>query len=167
MNTTSPTPPTFPTRPSETFEATAKMVVPCPPEVVFDYLAGLENNPEWNWAVTSTTALTAGPARSGSRYTQITTGPRTNGQMLEITELQRPHVLEVTSRTEDTTSRYRYLLHAAHPDDTRVSVRVAVQPGHPVGRPDLYVQRLQAAMRTNLSALRVALLAGQQERQPS
>ncbi len=44
-------------------------VLPREPEVVFDYLTHLENNPEWNWAVTSTWALTDGPPRHAAQST--------------------------------------------------------------------------------------------------
>lgn len=131
-------------------------VLPREPEVVFDYLTRLENNPEWNWSVTSVLALTDGAPRQGSLYLQGSAGGE--GSTLELTQIEPPHLLEVRSTGVDSSATYRYHLSSATSDTTLVSLQVAVEPSHPVGLTKLYLQRLRAALRSNLDGLRETLI---------
>jgi uncharacterized protein YndB with AHSA1/START domain len=126
-------------------------VLPREPEAVFDYLARLENNPEWNWAVTSILALTDGPPRQGSLYLQGSAGG--DGTTLELTQIEPPDLLVVRSAGAEFSATYRYRLSAASSDATLVSLEVTVSPSHPVGLTELYLQRIRVALRSSLDNL--------------
>lgn len=53
---------------------------------VFAYLTQLENIPAWNYAIASTTRLTDGPVRAGTRYQQRRTLPAPSEEVLEVVE---------------------------------------------------------------------------------
>jgi hypothetical protein len=57
-----------------------------PPAAVFAYLADLENLPRWNYAISETRKITAGPVRVGSRYRQSRTIPVHSEESLEVIE---------------------------------------------------------------------------------
>lgn len=143
-------------------KATVKAVIPLPAERVFDYLSELDNNPQWNWSVTATTPLTPGPPRSGSRYTQTSAAEPDHAQILEVTRIERPRLLEVEASGHRSTATYRYQLASAE-GGTRLTVHATLRPRHPVGIPVLYVQRLQAGLRGNIDNLR-SLLTPTQEK---
>ena len=46
-----------------------------PPAEVFAFLARFENVPRWNYAISDTRKITAGPVGVGSRYRQVRTIP--------------------------------------------------------------------------------------------
>lgn len=134
--------------------ATVRAKIPRPPGEVYEYLANLENNRHWNWSVTATTPLTSGSAQTGSRYLQASAAEPEQPQMLEITATQPPELLEVKAAGGATTATYRYELHPGADDTAEMTVYAEVRPGHPVGRPDLYVQRLQNSLQANVDTLR-------------
>lgn len=136
-----------------TLKATVKAIIPLPPDRIFDYLSELENNPQWNWSVTATTPLTPGPLEPGSRYTQTTAVEPDHPQILEVTDIERPHLLEVEAIGHRSTATYRYDLTQAN-GQTRLTVHARVRPRHPVGLPSLYVERLQGGIRGNIDNLR-------------
>lgn len=142
--------------------ATVKTMIAVPPEPVFDYLSSLENNPQWNWSVTATTPLTPGPLEPGSKYTQTSAVEPDHPQVLEVTRLERPHLLEVEASGNRSTVTYRYALQPTG-RQTRLTVRAQVRPRHPVGLPALYVQRLQASLLGNMGNLRRVLTSAESQ----
>lgn len=58
-----------------------------PPDVVFDYLATPENIPRWNYAISESRRVPAGPIRVSTRIQQHRTIPRPADEQLEVTEL--------------------------------------------------------------------------------
>lgn len=124
---------------------------------VFSYLSDLENNPHWNWAVTATTPLHAGPPRRGSRFLQQRTVPRPGGDVLEITGYRPDTLLEVSSRIDEGEIRYRYQLAPLGAARTRVCMTVELDSPDHMDRTDLYAARLGAGIATNLENLRMVI----------
>lgn len=80
-----------------------------PPEVVFDYLAQVENTPKWYSAVEKADKLTSAPVSAGTCYRflrQLPTGPAIND--VEVTEFVPNSVFTLASRSGPTPFTYRY-----------------------------------------------------------
>lgn len=126
--------------------------IPASPEDVFSYLSDLENNPSWNWAVSSTTPLD-GPPRQGARFVQRRIWPRPGSDRLEIITYRPPRLLEVRGNLEDGDVRYRYELTAPSRLRTRLVATVFLESAAPSRQTSFYVARLRAAIATNLEEL--------------
>lgn len=126
-------------------------------KTLFVYLANLENNPEWNWAVKSVTSLkTADPAR-GVRYSQQRVADRAGTDVLEITRYEPHEHLEISGLINEGHVTYRHHLVRLTHKSTRLRTHVELVPYEPVARPDLYTARLAAAISANLETLRSRL----------
>jgi uncharacterized membrane protein len=136
--------------------ARVSAVVPTDIETVFDYLSDLENNPEWNWAVVSTTSMSKGSG-VGSRYLQRKAWPRKGKTVLEVTAHSRPTLLEVEGRLEDGPVTYRYDLEPSGEGSTLVEVTVSYEANGQVARPEIYGARLEDAIAGNLHTLKGVL----------
>jgi uncharacterized protein YndB with AHSA1/START domain len=82
-----------------------------PSEVVFGYLAQVENTPKWYSAVEEAEKLTSAPVSTGTRYRllrQLPTGPAVND--VEVTEFTPNSVFTIASRSGPTPFTYRYRL---------------------------------------------------------
>lgn len=66
-----------------------------PQDVVFAYLADLENLPSWNYAIQQTRKITAGPVAVGSRFHQVRTVPVRREESLEVIELDAARRLTI------------------------------------------------------------------------
>jgi uncharacterized protein YndB with AHSA1/START domain len=132
--------------------------IPVPPEAVFAYLSDLENNPQWNWAVTATNPLDQRRGR-GARYRQDYAWPRPGHDLLEVTAYHPPRLLEVVARErQDGAVSYRYRLAAIGGTSTRLEVSVELKPTEATSRPDMYVARVGTAIASNLDNLRTVLI---------
>lgn len=70
---------------------TASIEIDCPPETVFDYLAQLDRQGEWQDAVKSIEVLTPGPTVVGTQARMVREGPGGDQTItFEITEVDRP-----------------------------------------------------------------------------
>lgn len=136
------------------------LLIPADTSAVFAYLANLENNPMWNWAITKTRPLDGAPRR-GSRYTQTRSSPRTSEETLEITAFRQDEHLEVTS-TDRETIVYRYDFLAVSEHRTRLQLVVEMNPPSRFGRRDLFAARLASALAINLENLKAAILESQE-----
>lgn len=122
-------------------------------KTLFAYLANLENNPEWNWAVKSVTSLKlADPAR-GVRYSQERFASGHPIDLLEITRYEPDEHLEISGVHEGHVT-YRHHLVRLTSSSTRLRTHVELVPYEPVARSDLYTARLVAAVSANLETLR-------------
>jgi hypothetical protein len=128
---------------------------------VFAFLANLENNPTWNWAVAETVSLDGAP-RAGSRYLQTRSSPRKSKEMIKITSFDQGRLLEVTSQVDGTLVVYRYELFEIPVVGTRLLASVELQPFRKVGRPDLFAERLASVLAVNLEHLRNAIVERQE-----
>ena len=132
--------------------------IPASPEDAFSYLSDLENNPSWNWAVSSTTPLDGTP-RQGARFIQRRIWPRPGSDRLEISIYQPPRLLEVRGNLEEGDVRYRYELTASSQLRTRLVTTVVLESAAPMQTTNFYVARLSAALSANLEEL-VAVFSG-------
>lgn len=154
MITTHPRPPSrLKTAP---IQASRTVVIDADVDTVFSYLSHLEHNPQWNWAITSTTALFEGPPRPGATYLQGRSFPQRGEETLRIASLRHNEVLEVAATLDGGDAIYRYDLESTSSGATRVTMTLnlclAVR-----GRSDLYAIRLSAAMAANLLDLEMAI----------
>ena len=131
--------------------------IPADTTAVFAYLANLEHNPVWNWAVTDTRSLDGAPRR-GSRYMQTHSSPRRSKEILEITSFRQSEHLEVTSRVDGTVVLYRYDLFAMSAEKTELRLAVELHSRRRVGRPDLFTERLASVLDINLENLKAAIV---------
>ena len=135
--------------------------IPAKTSIVFAYLANLENNPLWNWAVTETRPLDGAP-RTGSRYMQSHSSPKRSKEILEITSYRDGEHLEVTSKVDAAVVLYRYDLSATSEDGTRLRLAVDLHSVDRVSRPDLFSERLVSVLDMNLQNLRFAILESEE-----
>ncbi|HUP15662.1 MAG TPA: SRPBCC family protein [Acidimicrobiia bacterium] len=127
-----------------------------PRATVFPYLANLEHNPDWNWAILATQPLQAGPGRRGSRFHQSSKSAD-SATLLEITKFMPNRLLEVSSQAGKATARYRYQFANSPTGGTELTLTTELRPGHRLPRPDLYASRTQLAVRENLQHLKVVI----------
>jgi hypothetical protein len=135
--------------------------IPARTSAVFAYLANLENNPHWNWAVTETRPLDGAP-RTGSRYMQSHSSPKRSKEILEITSYREGEHLEVTSKVDASVVLYRYDLSATSDVGTRLRLAVDLHSVDRVSRPDLFSERLVSVLDMNLHSLRAAILESEE-----
>ncbi|MEX2654263.1 MAG: SRPBCC family protein [Acidimicrobiia bacterium] len=133
------------------------VIISAPIDSVFAFVSDLRHTPTWNRAIVTTDALSVGPIRRGSRYLQTRTVPRHSQEIVEITTFEPNRLLELVSDEEGAGVRYGYEFEAVNDYETRVTMTVTLQPDHPVGRRDLYRQRLVRIMASNLVHLRTAI----------
>ena len=135
--------------------------IPAKTSTVFAFLANLENNPLWNWAVTETRPLDGAP-RTGSRYMQSHSSPKRSKGILEITSYRDGEHLEVTSKVDASVVLYRYDLSATSDGGTRLVLAVDLHSVDRVSRPDLFSERLVSVLDMNLQNLRAAILQSEE-----
>jgi uncharacterized membrane protein len=154
---------TIPTVGGRTCPITVESAVDIPASVsaVFGYLANLENNPLWNWAVTETRALDGAPRR-GSRYMQSHSSPARSEEILHIASYRENELLEIISKVDGGSVLYRYDLSPISDVATRLRLEVEMSPPGRGGRPDLFAERLVSVLAMNLESLSSAVV-GRQE----
>jgi carbon monoxide dehydrogenase subunit G len=81
-----------------------------PQDVVFAYLADLENLPSWNYAIQQTRKITPGPVEVGSRFHQVRTVPVRREESLEVIELEAARRLTVRGTLNTLPALLRYEL---------------------------------------------------------
>jgi uncharacterized protein YndB with AHSA1/START domain len=81
-------------RDDDMIEFTVDIDIDRPIGGVFDYLIDFENIPAWNPYVQTVKKVTAGPVDLGTRFHQVR---RTDQQDYDITGLNRPHLIEVST----------------------------------------------------------------------
>ena len=132
-----------------------------PSEVVFGYLAQVENTPKWYSAVEEAEKLTSAPVSTGTRYRllrQLPTGPAVND--VEVTEFTPNSVFTIASRSGPTPFTYRYRL---SPQGKNTHLRLEGEiSGEGLGRGFALVapfaERLfERGMRANLATLKQLL----------
>lgn len=131
--------------------------MPVSRKTLFAYLANLENNPEWNWAVKTVTSLKAADPARGTRYSQERVAGGAGIDVLEIARYEPDEYLEITGVINEGHVTYRHHLVRLTSKSTRLRTTVELVPNEPVARPDLYTARLVAAISANLETLRSRL----------
>jgi Polyketide cyclase / dehydrase and lipid transport len=134
------------------------------PSHVYAYLADLEHNPEWNWAIESTEKVTPGPIGVGTRYRQTRSVPRPGVEMLELTGLDPLRRIEVTGKLGPFDARLTYEL-APSGSGTRLTNTADLEPPRPLGFVGgLFGGQIRASVAENLGTLKMVLERGGRER---
>ena len=126
-------------------------------EDVYAYLADLEKVPDWNYAIQRTVKVTPGPIRTGTEYRQIRSLPRPSEEMIRITKLESPELLEVSGTLGSFQARLIYELTPTE-TGTRLVNKIhltASGPAQIMAR--LATGRIRAAVANNLNVLKANL----------
>ena len=128
-----------------------------PREVVFAYLADLENLPSWNYAIQQTRKVTPGPVEVGSRYHQVRTVPARREESLEVVELEPGRRLSVRGTLNTLPARLEYVLDAEG-DSTVLTNTVELSTSGPLSLvAPVATRRIRSAVADNLDVLRQVL----------
>ena len=128
-----------------------------PREVVFAYLADLENLPSWNYAIQQTRKITPGPVEVGSRYHQVRTVPARREESLEVVELEPGRRLSVRGTLNTLPARLDYDLDAEG-DTTVLTNTVELSTSGPLSLvAPVATRRIRSAVADNLDVLRQVL----------
>jgi len=128
-----------------------------PREVVFAYLADLENLPSWNYAIQQTRKVTPGPVEVGSRYHQVRTVPARREESLEVVELEPGRRLSVRGTLNTLPARLDYDLDAEG-DTTVLTNTVELSTSGPLNLvAPVATRRIRSAVADNLDVLRQVL----------
>lgn len=128
-----------------------------PRDVVFAYLADLENLPSWNYAIQQTRKVTPGRVEVGSRYHQVRTVPVHREESLEVVELEPGRLLTVRGTLNSLPARLSYVLDAD--GDATVltnSVELSTTGALTLVAP-IASRRISSAVAANLGVLRQIL----------
>ena len=140
---------------------TIEIEIERPPEVVFGYLAQVENTPKWYSAVEKADKLTSAPVSTGACYRlfrRLPTGPAIND--IEVTEFVPNSVFTLASRSGPTPFTYRFRL---SPQGKNTQLRLVGEiSGEGLGRGFAFLAPLaprlfEHGMRSNLAMLKQLL----------
>lgn len=122
---------------------------------VFAYLAELENLPRWNYAISETRRLSAGPAGVGSRYLQVRSLPSPSEETLEVTGFEPDRRLALDGAFGPLSGRATYELEPTA-DGTRLTNTMDLEPSTAALRvvAPLATPRVKAAVAANLRTLK-------------
>lgn len=124
------------------------------PADVFAFLSRFENVPRWNYAITETRKVSAGPVGVGSRYVQTRTVPSHSEESFEITEYEPDRRLSIKGTLGRFPAEATYAIEAIG-DATRLTNDVELQPtGLLSVVAPLAASRVRAAVANNLEALK-------------
>jgi carbon monoxide dehydrogenase subunit G len=128
-----------------------------PREVVFAYLADLENLPRWNYAIQQTRKVTPGPVDVGSRFHQVRTVPARQEESLEVVELGPGRRLTVSGTLNTLPGLLGYVLDAeGHTMVLTKAVELSTSGPLSLVAP-LASRQIKAAVAANLEVLRQVL----------
>lgn len=128
-----------------------------PREEVFAFLADLENLPRWNYAISETRRVTAGPVRVGSRYHQVRTVPEYREETLEVVELEEGERLTVMGTLNTLPSRLGYVLRSARGTTVLTNEVELSVPGPLSLLSPIATRRFRSAVAANLEVLKQIL----------
>jgi uncharacterized protein YndB with AHSA1/START domain len=128
-----------------------------PPAEVFAFLADLENLPRWNYALSETRKISAGPVGVGSRYLQTRTLPTRSEETLEVTAYEPDRLLAISGPLGPFESQVSYVLTATE-GGTSLSNTMDLRPtGAARLIAPLAGSRVKSAVSSNLGALKELL----------
>ena len=127
------------------------------PSEDFAFLAHLENVPLWNYAISETRKISAGPVAVGSRYRQIRTLPTRSEESFEVTELEPDRRLSIRGSLGPFQGDISYLLDPVG-ENTTLTNTMSLQPSGPLRLvAPLVASRVKAAVAGNLDTLKQIL----------
>lgn len=130
------------------------------PAEVFAFLARFENVPRWNYAISDTRKITAGPVGVGSRYRQVRTLPTRSEETFEVTEFDPDRKLTIDGALGPFRGEVSYLLEPV-PSGTTLTNTANLQASGPLRLvAPLAAPRVRSAVRANLDTLKQILETG-------
>lgn len=135
-----------------------------PIDVVFAFLADLENVPKWNYAIVETKRVSPGPVRVGTTYRQIRSVPTRSEDGFEVTVFEPVDRLEVRGQIGPFTARVRYLLEPTGSGTRLTNVVELGSSGLRGLAARLATSRVKNAVAANLDTLKRILEQGDQRR---
>jgi uncharacterized protein YndB with AHSA1/START domain len=127
------------------------------PAAVFAYLADLENLPRWNYAISETGRITAGPVDVGSRYLQTRTIPVHSDESLEVIEFDPHRRLTIRGSLSSFPAQISYTLRSEG-NATTLTNTVDLQPPRPLSLlAPIATHRIKSAVAANLEVLKRTL----------
>jgi uncharacterized protein YndB with AHSA1/START domain len=129
-----------------------------PLEEVFDFLAELENIPNWNYYVLRVQKITPGPVNVGTMYHQVR---KTDEQTLVIRKFEPPNTLLVET-TDDSEPQLKMRL-SLQPQETGTKLEDywMLDTGQPGLIEKLAGNKVKTAVAENLNKLKVLLETGE------
>jgi uncharacterized protein YndB with AHSA1/START domain len=140
---------------------TIEIEIDRPPEVVFGYLAQVENTPKWYSAVEKADKLTSAPVSTGTCYCLLRRLPTRHAiNDVEVTEFVPNIVFTLASRSGPSPFTYRYRL-SPHGNNTHLRLEGEIGgeglgPGFALLAP-LASRLFERGMRANLATLKQLL----------
>lgn len=130
------------------------------PAEVFAFLARFENVPRWNYAISDTRKITAGPVGVGSRYRQVRTLPTRSEETFEVTEFDPDRRLTIDGALGPFHGEVSYLLEPVA-GGTTLTNTASLQASGPLRLvAPLAAPRVRSAVRANLDTLKQILETG-------
>jgi uncharacterized protein YndB with AHSA1/START domain len=130
------------------------------PDEVFAFLAHFEHVPRWNYAISETRKISAGPVGVGSRYRQTRTRPTHSEETFEVTEFDPDRTLSIRGTLGPFQGEVTYLLQPAG-DATALTNAMSLRPSGPLRLvAPLAASRVRSAVAANLDALKQVLETG-------
>jgi uncharacterized membrane protein len=128
-----------------------------PVDVVFQFLADLENLPKWNYYVTRVVKTSDGPPGVGSTYHQQR---KTDDQEIEIAALEQDRMLILRTIPPSTPELERTMILERDEDRTQILDRWKLDTGHLGILQMLAKGRVRSAVEENLGKLKELLEQG-------
>ncbi|MEU4340129.1 SRPBCC family protein [Nocardia sp. NPDC023852] len=121
---------------------------------VFAYLAQFENVPRWNYAITETRKISAGPVGVGSTYRQTRSIPEPAVEVFEVTEFQPTQRLQIRGQLGRFPAVVSYDLESA-PGGTLLRNAIDLELRGPLRLASpIVTAQVKSAVAANLDALR-------------
>jgi len=135
-----------------------KVEIDRPVEMVFQFLANLENLPKWNYYVLRVVKTSDGPPGVGSTYHQER---KTDDQEIEIAALDQDRMLTLRTIPPSTPELERTMILAGNGHQTRILDRWKLDTGGHLGILGMLAKgRVRLAVEENLGKLKELLEQG-------
>jgi uncharacterized protein YndB with AHSA1/START domain len=127
------------------------------PAEVFAFLAQFDNVPRWNYAISETRKLTAGPPDVGAVYRQTRTLPTRSEETFEVTEFEPDRRLSIRGALGPFRGEITYLLEPTG-NATALTNTMNLKPSGPMRLvAPLAASRVKSAVAANLDTLKQIL----------
>ena len=136
------------------------VTIDCTPEEVFAFLSQFENLPRWNYAITQTRRLGAGPLAVGVRYAQTRSLPTPGEETFEVTELEPGRRIAIRGMLGPFRSQSVYELRSERGSTVLTNSMTLEPTGVRSWMAQLAAPRIRSAVADNLRVLKEILEAG-------
>ena len=128
-----------------------------PIEKAFDFIAGPENFPHWNYYLKSVTKISEGETMLGARFHQIR---KQDEQVFEITQFEQYKLIELTTLPKANLYAKRLIVFSTTGQGTQIEDFFELDSGHPSFLQKLFVGKTKRAIKENLDKLKELLETG-------